>query len=349
MPTDIEMFLTAVAGLLVVGLPLIMFRVSVPRRVAFEVLAEHELTSAQARLFTRLDAELLELGYRPAGNRRTANMQGRALIRTYLSAADPAVVMMNLMASGVEGAGEHPMNYLEIVTSYQDGTTLATRNAEISDVLETLPGHLIQERKGLRSAAKLKAEHDRKAAELLVHGPLHMRPEDFERVFDEFHQRWCEHQIGRGLLTPVDNDPTRLRPTVKAGLRGIANFLNPLADNFSWPRLAAGLLVGIALPTAAGLWLAGPGGAQVERLAAATGLSPLHCTLAGFALLLTLTGAVVGWLFTGKAFVWSFLLCYLPLRLVAPLAIGATAILSLWAGVVAGWAAARRERRALLA
>jgi hypothetical protein len=87
----------------------------------------------------------------------------------------------------------------------------------------------------------------------------------------------------------------------------------------------------------------------VERLAAATGLSPLHCTLAGFALLLTLTGAVVGWLFTGKAFVWSFLLCYLPLRLVAPLAIGATAILSLWAGVVAGWAAARRERRALLA
>jgi hypothetical protein len=348
-PTDVALFLAAVAGFFLVGLPLIVGRVRVPRRVVFEPVPEAELTPGQAAYFARLDAELAELYYFPAGTRRATNLQGRALVRTYLSSADQAIILMNLMTSGVEGAAESPMNYLEIVTHYGDGTVLSTRNAEISDVLETLPGHIIQERKSLRAAARLKAEHDRKAAELLVHGPLHMRPEDFERVFDEFHERWCCHQLQRGLLLVVASDPSRLRPTVTTGLRGVANFLNPFADNFSWPRLAVGLLVGIALPTAAALWLAGPGGVQVERLAAASGLSPLQCTLAGFALLLTLTGAIVGWLFTGKAFVWSFLLSYLTLRLVGPLAIGATAILSLWAGLVAGWAAARRAHRELLA
>lgn len=348
-PTDVALFLAAVAGFFLVGLPLIVGRVRVPRRVVFEPVPEAELTPGQAAYFARLDAELAELYYRPTGTRRATNLQGRALVRFYLSAADPAVILMNLMASGVEGAGEHPMNYLEIVTRYADGTVLGTRNAEISEVLDTLPGHFIQERKGLRAAAQLKAVHDRRAAELLQHEPLYLSADDFERVFDEFHERWCRHQLERGLLVAVASDPSSLRPTLRTGLRGIANFLNPLADNFSWPRLAAGLLVGIALPAAAALWLAGPGGAQVERVAAATGLSPLHCTLAGFALLLTLTGAVVGWLFTGKAFVWSFLLSYLVLRLAGPLAIGATALLSLWAGVVAGWAAARHAHRELLA
>ena len=65
--------------------------------------------------------------------------------------------------------------------------------------------------------------------------------------------------------------------------------------------------------------------------------------------LLTVVGCVVGHIFTGKAFIWSFLLTYTILRLAGPTGIGGTLFLSLWTGVVADWAAKRRNRREALA
>ena len=55
-------------------------------------------------------------------------MQGRALVRLYLSEVDPAIIMMNLLTSEVQSGQEHPMNYLEVMTRYQDGSILSTRN-----------------------------------------------------------------------------------------------------------------------------------------------------------------------------------------------------------------------------
>ena len=54
---------------------------------------------------------------------------------------------------------------------------------------------------------------------------------------------------------------------------------------------------------------------------------------------------VVGLLFVTKAFIWCFLLTYVILRLVGPTGIGVTFGLSLWTGVVADWAAKRRQKR----
>jgi len=84
--------------------------------------------------------------------------------------------------------------------------------------------------RGLRNPARLKMVHDKKAAELLPRDPIHCRIEDFERVFDDHHERWCAHQIERRLLRPSPDDPEVLKPTITTGLRGIFNFLNPLAD-----------------------------------------------------------------------------------------------------------------------
>jgi hypothetical protein len=334
-PVDVAIFGIAVVAFFVVGLPLITRKVSVPTRVEFEDVPEHDLSPAQTQYFAVLDPKMHELGYRPTINRRPTNMQGRALIRTYFSDADPAIVMMNLMTSEIEGSPEQPMNYLEIITRYGDGTILSTRNAEISEVLEPVPGHLIQERRGLREPAPLKAAHDRRAEELLVRGPTYSRPEDFEPVFHEFHERWCRHQVERGLLVPRDDDPERLRPTVKAGLRGIANYLNPLADNFTLPRFLIALVVG----------LTGPGAFVITRLASATGFAPLTCVIACLAVLLSLVGVIVGLLFATKAFIWCFLLTYVILRLIGPTGVGATFILSLWTGIVADWAAKHRQGR----
>jgi hypothetical protein len=344
-PADVAIFGISVAAFFVVGLPLITRKISVPTRVEFEELPDHELTPAQSLCFAGLDPKLLDLGYRPTINRRPTNMQGRALIRAYHSDADPAIVMMNLMTSEVEGSQEHAMNYLEIVTRYGDGSILSTRNAEISEVLEPVPGHIIQERRGIREPAALKAAHDRRAEEHLAHGPTHSRPQDFETVFHEFHERWCRHQIEKGLLVSRDDDPDRLRPTVKAGLRGIANYLNPLADNFTLPRFLIALAFGLVVPVLTVLWLSGPGVFVVTRLASATGFAPLTCVIACLAVMLTLVGVVVGLTFVTKAFIWCFLLTYVILRLVGPTGVGATCVLSLWTGIVADWAARRRLKR----
>jgi hypothetical protein len=313
--------------------------------VAFEEVSDHELTPAQTQYFAVLDPQMHELGYRPTINRRATNMQGRALIRPYLSEVDPAIVMMNLMTTELEGSGEHPMNYLEIATRYGDGTILSTRNADISDVLEPHPQQIIQERRGLREPAALKAAHDRKAEELLTRGPTFSRAEDFEPVFHEFHERWCRHQIERGLLVPRGDDAERLRPTVKAGLRGIANFLNPLADNFTVFRFLTALVFGLVVPVLTVLWLTGPGSFVITRLASATGFAPTTCVIACLGVMLSLVGVVVGLLFLTKAFIWCFLLTYVLLRLVGPTGIGATLALSLWTGVVADWAGKRRQHR----
>ncbi len=344
-PWDVGLFAAVVLAFFVIGLPLITRRVSVPRTIVFERVADHELTEGQARYFADLDPRLLAIGYRPVGDRRAVNMQGRALVRTYMCDADPAVITMNLLTSEVEGAGEHPMNYLEIITRYADGTILSTRNAEISDVLATVPGHIIQERKDVGDPAKLKLAHDTRARDLLVHGPLHSRPDDFERAFDEFHERWCLHQIDRGLLVPRSDDPQRLRPTVKAGLRGIANFVNPLADNFTVSRFVAAIVLGIVAPVAAVHWLRGQGWWVVTGLAAETGLSPELCATGCTAAVLSGVGVLVGTLFVGKAFIWGFLLSYAVVRMTGPTGAWTALALSLWVAIVADRAAIWRERR----
>jgi hypothetical protein len=60
--------------------------------------------------------------------------------------------------------------------------------------------------------------------------------------------------------------------------------------------------------------------------------------------MLSIVGVVVGLLLVTKAFIWCFLLTSVILRLVGPTGIGATFGLSLWTGVVADWAAKRRQR-----
>lgn len=347
-PADIAIFAVVVLGFFAVGLPTITSKVFVPRRVQFECVADHELTPAQTNYFARLDPKLLELGYRPMGNRVPTNMQGGALLRLYLSDADPAMILMNLLASEVEGARKHAMNYLEIVTRYADGTVLSTRNAELSEVLDILPEHIIQERRGIREPSKLKSAHDRKAEDLRLRGPLFTRADEFEEKFHDHHERWCRHQIDRGLLTEVPDDKERLRPTIKAGLRGIANFLNPYADNFTPLRLLLSLIFGLAVPAAAVLWLSAPGSRLIEWMSQATPLDPATCLVACLFLVATFVGIVIGMLFTGKAFIWSFLLTYVLLRIMVPLGLGVLVALGLWTGVVAHWTARWRERRQTL-
>jgi hypothetical protein len=86
----------------------------------------------------------------------------------------------------------------------------------------------------------------------------------------------------------------------------------------------------------------------VEQLSALTGLDPIWCLIACLGIVFTVAGAVVGSLFVSEAFVWSFLLTYLLLRLLGPPGWVTALTLSMWTGGVAGWAARMRERRTTL-
>jgi hypothetical protein len=347
-PPDVVIFAAMVVVFLVIGLPLITRRVFLPRRIEFEFIAEQDLTPGQTSYFAQLDASLLPMGYRPQGNWRPVNMQGRALVRLYVSEVEHAVILMNLMTGEGHGGDEHPMNYLEIMTRYADGTILTTRNTEISDVLARLPEHIIQERRGVRDPEALKKIHDGKAEELKVREPVYSPAADFEAAFHDYHDRWCAYQMEHGFLVPSAQDGDRLRPTVKTGLRGIRNFLNPLADNFTVARFALGLLFGVLLPAAGIAWLNGPGQGVIDSLGAATGLEPAWCVVGGLTLLFSLSGLVVGFLFVSKSFIWSFVLTYVLLRVAAPIGLVGALFLSLWSGGAAAWSAERRERRQLL-
>jgi hypothetical protein len=67
-PGDVAVFGILVVASFVVGLPLITRRVSVPTRVDFEDVSDHDLSPAQTLYFASLDPKLVELGYRPTIN-----------------------------------------------------------------------------------------------------------------------------------------------------------------------------------------------------------------------------------------------------------------------------------------
>jgi hypothetical protein len=138
-----------------------------------------------------------------------------------------------------------------------------------------------------------------------------------------------------------------LRPTVRSALRGVLNFVNPMADTFTPLRFIVAALFGLAAPAAAVVWLTGSGSTIVDAVAGSIGLErPIGLVIALVAVL-AVSGAVVGFSFTAKSFIWSFLFTYLLLRLVAPTGFWTTLALCLWAGWVADrtarWRLARRK------
>jgi hypothetical protein len=343
LPPDVILFLIIVAGFFVIGLPLITKRVWMPERLDVEDVPESALEDRQRLYFNDLDAELSVSGYAPARTYRVTNLQGFNLVRTYLSPVAPEVVHAFLLRDEVEpGAPPTAMNYLEVSTRYADGTTASTRNGELSSVFPEPPSHELIVRRLVRRPGELVKAHRRRTEGHRIREPVHLRAVDLEQHIADFHHRWTSFQKARGRLKA---DPVGgvLRPTVKTGLVGIANYLNPLADNLTPFRLAAALVFGLGLPLAGVLLLNDWAGFSTTRAAAALGIQPGVLRWAGLALLFSVLGAVTGWLFESKAFIWTFLLAWLPLRIAGALALP-TLGLSLWAGALAGWAADRRNR-----
>ena len=343
MPIELTLILAAFAASLLVGVPAIRLGIWLPRDLEFEVVSDERMTDAQRAHFARLDGAVAALAYFPRLTFAT-NLQGATLTRMYLCDHDSAVLGAHCMRAASVLDERHPSghNYLEWITRYEDGTTLTTLNAELGEVFDRMPHQVKQKCVGVTDPAALKARHDRKAENLAGRLPRSPHGVDALAEFRDYHHRFCDFQVSRGLLIPA-NARGRHSVTVKTALRGVMNFFNPLADNFTLPRFLAAFVVGTGLPLLA-VWLVDPHAAGRP-----SGLPVLAFTvlerramLAGASVL---AGGAIGWIFNSKQMVWAALLGYLPLRLAG--SSGATAAALLMA-LVAEIVARIRLRRDLL-
>ena len=327
--------LWTIAIMLVIGLPLIRSNTRLPRVLQFATLQPTSLTPAQAEFFRGYDEKLGAMGYYPGPIYTVPNLSGRNLSRVYFNSSEATYANVATLTSA---KGQRGLSYLEFITRYQDGSSLTTKNADISTVFPAMPGRLSQNCPGVADVAELRRRHDARRAGLTASSEVFVSEKDFFTRFQDAHQKWGDYQVQRGILR---SDPAAglYRGTLALGLRGVRNFLNPFADNFTFPRFAIGLLFGLGLPVAA---ILNPG--NFARVVQWQGATPDQTHQLVLLVAYLLGGAVVGYLFTGKSFIWGFLLGYVS-WLVFPRQtnVGYVLVMSIVAHQVAKWRF-RRER-----
>jgi hypothetical protein len=324
------------------GVPAIRFGVWLPHELQFEVVPDSLLTDAQRAHFGRIDVALSAMAYFPRLTFAT-NLQGATLSRVYLCDHDSATFAAHcLRAARVIPDTPAGQNYLEVETRYEDGTTLTTVNAELSSVFDRMPHQVKQKCVGVGDPSLLKARHDRKAAELAARQPRSPHGVDPLEEFREFHRRFCDFQVARGLLVPV-NAAGRHHPTIRTALRGVANFYNPMADNFTPGRLMAAVLAGAGLPLIAA-WLVDLQAAGRPEGFPFIAFPPAQ-RVAFLGSMWLMAGGAVGWIFSSKQMIWAAILGYISLRLTH----GSASVLAAVVMAMAAEAASRiRLKRAVL-
>jgi hypothetical protein len=333
---------------LVVALPRILRLPGLPRELAFEEIPDSALTPAQSAHLSRLDAVLDRLQYRPVFNIRVTNLPNPNLSRFYTSPTDPAILLTSLLRVERSGKAQNA-DYVEMITRFRDGTELATINAAITTPFAPMPQRITQRVPGM-DPERMKERHDGKAAELLPREPLWHGPGDILERWRESHRRWCQHQEKTGLMRyERASDSYRLSATT--GLRGIANFLNPVGREMTPARFLAALFFAAVVPSAVILGVTSPEPNLANQAAVALGVGGAAGFMANAAVAIALVGGgiAVGLVFGQKHFVGALALGLAPALLLARRSLGAplfTFALMEWVAIQAhAW---RNRRRRLL-
>ena len=300
---------------LFVAVPRITSRAGVPRQLAFETVPDAALSEVQAAHFARLDQTLRGLQYAPVFNIRVSNLMGANLSRFYTSATDPALMLTSLLRVRVKSGSSHNLDYVEIITRYTDGTVLTTSNSPARSVFDR-PAQRVHQRFPGLGAAALKERHDRAAAGLLPRDPLWVRGDEILARWQESHRQWYEHQVQQGLLA-YDAASDRYAPSRRTALRGIADYLNPVAATAPPHRIAAGALTSAALLGLGTFAAAVPSSALVKWVEGVTGLSRAGAVALALWMPFTLAGVAIGLTFGHRHFVWALVLGGIPVAVLA--------------------------------
>ena len=304
---ELVRILITIGAFFAIGIPTIMKTVSLPTELKCEPVPPSSIDSRQMAFFESYDKKLAEIGFFPFSTFRVSNLQGTNLNRAYMSSTDPARCLLTLMS--IKGSFT---NCLEIVTRFSDGTRLSTKNTELSTVLAVLPNRIVQQFPGISDPVELKRRHDAKAATLQDRMPEYRPQSTYFTDLNQYHAQYCQYQVSKNLFR-FDAAAGVYRATYLTGLRGIYNFLNPMADNFTVRRFLLGLLLGAAPPVVVATqhqhilsWLITVSADNAFLFGNL--LVPTACTLSGIA---------IGSIFTKKNFIWAILLAYLPAKLLS--------------------------------
>lgn len=308
MPSDVYLLLTTAAAFLIVGLPLIRSKVTLRGRMDVAEVSEAELTDVQRDFFKDHDAKLAELGYAPLCSYRLTNLGAPNISRMYSHASDQSIAVVAAITGGDQDY-RAAVVVREFIHAFSGGGRLITRCSPFSSVMKNPPEDVVQEFPSLSDPADLKARHARAFERL---GRLALPPGTAAELFKraaEHHRRVCEYQVGEGLMT-YDAATDTYRATNRMGLVGIANFINPFADNFTVARFVAALLGGLAMPVAAAVF----GDRLAAALGTALGLDPALALLLILAAAYAEGGFTIGVIFEGKSFIWAFIAGFLCAR-----------------------------------
>jgi hypothetical protein len=158
-----------------------------------------------------------------------------------------------LINSVLVGTAAHlpPNNtyFLEIITRFNDGTVLTTKNSQTATVFDLLPSRIRQELPRVKDPETLKRKHDQKMEEFRLNGVIYPKAGEIIPRHGDYHGLFCQYQVTRGLLR-FDPSAQIFRATTKTGLRGVRNLLNPFDAGFHWMNLLWVLLLGGLVPTA---------------------------------------------------------------------------------------------------
>jgi hypothetical protein len=334
--SDIAWFLYSAILLVLIGVPRIRSRHYLPATLIFAPVPAEKLSPAQIDFFSLYDQKLASIGYFPFSTFIVPNLQGRNLSRAYLSTGEAPYMLVSTLT--VQDRRGH--SYMEIISAFNDGSKLSTKNSGVATVFAAMPGYTKQAFPTVTDPLELKRLHDAKAKTMNQAGEIFVTRENFFQRWQDYHRSFLEQQMKRHLLR-LDSKTGAYRMTTLTALMGIRNFFNPFADNFTWPKFLMGLIGGALLPLLG--WVRAA--AIVDWLQRASSLPPGYLHLGVLLVFYAVAGAVIGYLFPGKTLIWGFLLGILPPKLLGvatPSLIG----LSAWQAIIADMVSKYRHRRA---
>jgi hypothetical protein len=343
---DLAVFLYVTGKVVLTALPTLRKSVPhVPARYQIQNVPEASLTKAQARYFAPYDEKLAAMNYRPVCTYLISNF-GKILTRQYVNPAESSrcEVAIQELVQTVEGKQAFTSNcVIHFHTRFTDNTILTTRNFKLKKILDNPPYWVLQECPQIDDPAKLKCIHDARAQTMgCPVAPL----TDVDRIFKDVqseHQRYSAYQLSVGgyrLLPGEDNYAI----SDKVHRRGLRNYFNPFAQGIS-PRLFFPVaILAAALPLFARLEYA-PAAAHAVRI---LGLPPEFAAQTIIRLCYIVAGYFIGYFLEREAFLWAFLLTYLPVRLFTSGSLGPIPYSALAAGVAWCISQIKKRRRAVL-
>lgn len=345
---DLAVFLYTVGKIVFGSMPKLRQNAhTIPAKYEIEEVAPSALTDAQATVFAPYDEKLAAMSYFPVCTYRIANY-GHNLMRTYINPGETSRCVVMIVETGLKMLvnGKRPVSSsctLSFHTFFSDNTLLTTRNMHLKSILDRPPYQTVQERPYIKEPAEMKRVHDAKAATMgCPVAPPSSSAQVFKAIHEE-HDRFCEYQLAQGTFC-MNPDGKSYLLADKAHWRGIRNHLNPFVHRFyAWRFLPAALLA-MLLPILGVIKLA----PTAFTAAQTVGFPPQAAAEAMMLACYMVAGAVLGFTLENATFIWVFLLTYIPVRIVAPGALGPVPY-SAFAGLVAySVAQAKKRRRVVL-